>query len=241
MSEPILLSVVIPVFNEVATIQIILNQVRATKIKGLEIIVVDDGSSDGTITILKKALQKNHIQHVILHKKNQGKGAALRSGILKTKGQIILIQDADLEYDPREYQRLIQPIIEGRADVVFGSRFVGSEPHRAVFFWHSIANHFLTQFSNIFNNLNLTDMETGYKAFRADVLKKIQITENGFGIEPELTAKVAALKVRIFEVGISYYGRTYQEGKKIGLKDAFRAIWVILKWGIGLKLPFLLH
>jgi glycosyltransferase involved in cell wall biosynthesis len=240
MAKLPLLSVIIPAFNEAATISTVLQQIRAQKLN-TEIIVVDDGSSDGTRELLKTALRKKQLEHLILHEKNQGKGAAIRTGIAQAKGQIILIQDADLEYNPRDYQRLIQPIVEGKADVVFGSRFLGSEPHRIVFFWHSIANHGLTLLSNIFNNLNLSDMETGYKAFRADVLRQLTITENGFGIEPELTAKVAALRVRIFEVGIAYYGRTYEEGKKIGLSDAFRAVWVIMKWGIGLRLGFLVH
>ncbi len=227
-----LISILIPVYNEKNTIEDLISQVHASGVSNIEIVVVDDGSSDGTQEVLQGLAKKKKIHQLVLHEKNQGKGAALRTGIAKVTGEIVIIQDADLEYDPRDYSRLIQPIIENRADVVYGSRFMGSSPHRVVFFWHSLANHILTLLSNLFNNLNLTDMETGYKVFRRSVLQKIHITENSFGIEPEITAKVAAQKVRIYEVGISYYGRTYEEGKKIEFKDAVRAVWVIMKFGV---------
>ncbi len=228
-----LLTVVIPVFNERETIERVVKAVRESSIKSLELIVVDDGSTDGTPEKLQQI--KKHISTMIRNPINQGKGAALRAGIAAAKGQIVLIQDADLEYDPQDYQKLIKPIVDGRADVVYGSRFVGSDPHRVVFFWHYLANICLTCLSNVFNNLNLTDMETGYKVFRRTIIQPMQLQENGFGIEPELTAKLAAQKARIYEVGISYHGRTYDEGKKIGLSDALRAVYVILYYGIKLK------
>jgi glycosyltransferase involved in cell wall biosynthesis len=234
--HPPLISILIPVYNERNTIESLITQVHGSGVSNLEVVVVDDGSQDGTQEVLQSLEKKKKIHRLILHERNQGKGAALRTGIAKVTGEIVIIQDADLEYDPRDYLRLIQPIIEDRADVVYGSRFVGSYPHRVVFFWHSLANHTLTLLSNIFNNLNLTDMETGYKVFRRSILQKIHITENSFGIEPEITAKVAAQRVRIYEIGISYYGRTYEEGKKIGLKDALRAVWVIAKFGLLCRL-----
>jgi len=225
------LSVVIPAYNEAQTIRQVVAAVRNSPVSQIEIIVVDDGSTDGTRQILKDI--RSQIDLVILREKNGGKGAALRDGFQAAKGQIVLIQDADLEYDPRDYTRLLQPILEERADVVYGSRFVGSQPHRVVYFSHYLANMMLTCLSNFFNNLNLSDMETGYKAFRSEVIKKITLEENGFGIEPELTAKVAAQKIRLYEVGIGYYGRTYEDGKKIGLRDFFWAIWIIVKYGVN--------
>jgi glycosyltransferase involved in cell wall biosynthesis len=225
-----LLSVIIPAYNEKNTIQEVLHAITNSGIQSLEIIVVDDGSTDGTRDILKK--NKKQIQQLIFRNNNGGKGAALRDGIMAATGNIVLIQDADLEYDPQEYRKLLEPIIQGKADVVFGSRFIGSNPHRVVYFWHYVANVFLTLLSNIFNNLNLTDMETGYKAFSRPLIQSLELHENAFGIEPELTAKIAAKQARIYEVGISYHGRTYSEGKKIGLQDFFEAIWVIISLGI---------
>jgi glycosyltransferase involved in cell wall biosynthesis len=225
------LSVVIPCFNEVATIERIIAAVRASPHPDKEIIVVDDGSSDGTREKISGELRPL-IDQLVMHEKNQGKGAALRSGIRAATGDIVIIQDADLEYDPNEYPNLIAPIAEDRADVVFGSRFMGAAPHRVLYFWHRLGNGFLTLLSNMFTNLNLTDMETCYKAFRRSVIQSIEIEEDRFGFEPEITAKVSKLGVRIYEVGISYYGRTYAEGKKIGYRDGFRAIYCIVKYNL---------
>lgn len=225
-----LLSVVIPAFNEEKTIETIINQVLKSGVKNQEIIVVDDCSRDNTRLILQKLFKAKKIDQLILKKENGGKGSALKIGFKKAKGKIIIIQDADLEYDPKEYPEIIRPIIERDADVVYGSRFVGSKPHRVVYFWHSIANRWLTLLSNFATNLNLTDMETCYKAFKSEVLQKIDIEEKSFGIEPELTAKIAKLNCKIYEVGISYHGRTYEEGKKIGFKDAIWALWAIQKY-----------
>jgi glycosyltransferase involved in cell wall biosynthesis len=229
-----ILSVIIPAFNERETIVDVIKAVRKSGVKSIEIIVVDDGSTDGTIELLTKNKQK--IDQLIFRETNGGKGAALQDGIKAANGDIAIIQDADLEYDPIEFSKLIAPILEGKADVVYGSRFIGGHAHRVVYFWHYVGNVLLTLLSNIANNLNLTDMETGYKAFRRDLLQNLQLTENSFGIEPEITAQVAARKARIYEVGISYHGRTYEEGKKIGLKDFFRALWVITTQGLKLNL-----
>jgi glycosyltransferase involved in cell wall biosynthesis len=225
------LSVIIPCFNEVSTIEGIVAAVRAAPWPDKEIIVVDDASTDGTREKLTGMLA-GRVDRLELHAVNQGKGAALRSGIRLATGDVVIIQDADLEYDPVQYPRLLAPIVENRADVVFGSRFMGAEPHRVLYFWHRVGNGVLTLLSNMFTNLNLTDMETCYKAFRREVIQSITIEENRFGFEPEITAKVAKLRCRVYEVGISYYGRTYAEGKKIGYKDGLRAIYCILKYNI---------
>ena len=229
-----LLSVVVPVYNEVDFIEKIVERIQSIPIKK-EIIIVDDASTDGTMNKLKNIEQGNNIK-ILEHKRNRGKGAALRTGFREVAGDIILIQDADLEYDPSEYSKLIQPILEGKADVVYGSRFVGGEAHRVLYFWHSIGNRFLTLLSNMFSNLNLTDMEVCYKVFRREIIQKINIEENRFGFEPEITAKISNLGCRIYEVGISYSGRTYGEGKKIGWKDGLWAVWCILKYNLQGKL-----
>ena len=228
--ENILLSVVVPCFNEIKTIGEVIENILDSPINPKEVIIVDDFSSDGSREYLKKINNKNI--KVIFHEKNLGKGAALSTGIAFAKGEIIIIQDADLEYDPKEYPNVIGPIINGKADIVYGSRFQGGRPHRVVYFWHRIGNGFLTIFSNLFTDLNLTDMETCYKAFRREIIKNIKIEEKRFGFEPEITAKISKLNCRIYEVGISYYGRTYDEGKKIGIKDGFRALWCIIKYNI---------
>jgi glycosyltransferase involved in cell wall biosynthesis len=226
------LSVVIPVYNEEKTIEKVISQVRDSGVKNIEIVVVDDKSVDGTRAILAKLYKDKKIDQLVLKKENAGKGSAIKLGFKKATGEMIIIQDADLEYHPSEFPKLIKPIEDGLADVVYGSRFQGSEAHRVVYFWHYLANTLLTLLSNIFTNLNLTDMETGYKVFKADILKDIDLQENSFGMEPEITAKIAKKKARIYEVGISYHGRTYEEGKKIGLKDAFRAVYAIVKYNI---------
>ena len=225
------LSVIIPCYNEFLTIDTIVDAVLNSPYENKEIIIVDDRSTDGTREKLKADVEKK-VSKVIYHEKNQGKGAALRTGIAAATGDIVIIQDADLEYDPNEYPAVIQPILENKADVVFGSRFLGGKPHRVLYFWHSVGNGMLTLLSNMFTNLNLTDMETCYKAFRRDIIQSITIEEDRFGFEPEITAKVARKRCRIYEVGISYYGRTYEEGKKIGWKDGVRAIYCIVKYGL---------
>jgi glycosyltransferase involved in cell wall biosynthesis len=225
------LSVVIPCYNERPTIASIINAVRRAPYPDKEIIVVDDCSLDGTRDVLQADLQPL-IDKVIYHDTNQGKGAALRSGIAAATGDILLIQDADLEYDPNDYPQLLEPILSDKADAVFGSRFMGGRPHRVLYFWHSLGNRLITLLSNMLTNLNLTDIETGYKVFRRELIQSILIQENRFGFEPEITAKLAKTKCRIYEVGISYSGRTYAEGKKIGWKDALRALYCILKYNL---------
>jgi glycosyltransferase involved in cell wall biosynthesis len=225
-----LLSVVVPVYNEKDTVLKLVRSVQGVDMKK-EIILVDDYSNDGTREILK-SLEEEEGVSVFYHSCNQGKGAALRTGFRQVKGDIAIIQDADLEYDPQEYPRLIKPILDGKADVVYGSRFIGGEIHRVHLFWHYVGNTFLTLLSNMLTNLNLTDMETCYKVFKTSVIRNIRIKSNRFGVEPELTAKVARLKCRVYEVPISYSGRDYSEGKKIGWKDGFSAIWCIIRFNV---------
>jgi len=224
------LSIVIPCYNEKDTIQKILERVNTSPLDK-EIIIVDDGSTDGTREILATQIAPQ-VDQIIFHEHNQGKGAALRSGFAAVHGDIVIIQDADLEYDPAEYEQLIKPILEGKADVVYGSRVRGGQTHVRSYYWLSLGNKFLTWMSNIFTNINLSDLETGYKVFRRDIIQSINIEENRFGVEPEITAKVAKMKCRICEVGISYSGRSYGAGKKVGWKDGFRAIWCILKYNL---------
>ncbi|MBF0344089.1 MAG: glycosyltransferase family 2 protein [Nitrospirae bacterium] len=224
------LSVIIPCYNEVNTIEEIIEAVINAPYSDKEIIVVDDCSKDGTRERLKSL--EGRVSMVIYQEQNQGKGAALRKGISAATGDIIITQDADLEYNPSEYPLLCEPIMQGLADVVYGSRFMGSGPHRVLYFWHKVGNGFLTLLSNMFTNLTFTDMETGYKAFKREVIAKIKIEEDRFGVEPEITAKIAKLRCRVYEVGISYFGRTYMEGKKIGWRDGVKAIWCILKYNL---------
>jgi glycosyltransferase involved in cell wall biosynthesis len=228
---PVRLTVVIPVYNEERTIRQLVERVLAVPVEK-DIVIVEDCSKDGTKAVLQQLEQDLPGVKCYFHEVNQGKGAALRTGFKHATGDIVIIQDADLEYDPNEYPKLVAPIKAGVADVVFGSRFAGGECHRVLYFWHSMGNKFLTMMSNMFTNLNLTDMETCYKVFRREIIQKITVEENRFGFEPEITAKVAKLRCRIYEVGISYQGRTYEEGKKIGWRDGFRALWCIVKYNV---------
>ncbi len=224
------LSIVIPCYNEESTIAALVSAVEKAPYPDKEIIIVDDCSNDGTHAVLESL--QGRVAQIVFHKVNQGKGAALRTGFQHATGDVVIIQDADLEYDPGEYECLVAPIRDGKADVVYGSRFMGAAPHRVLYFWHRVGNGVLTLMSNMFTNLNLTDMETCYKVFRREVIQSIPIEENRFGFEPEITAKLAKRDLRIYEVGISYYGRTYAEGKKIGWKDGFRAVYCIVKYNL---------
>lgn len=238
LSEFVKLSIIIPCYNEERTIHLILDKIRKVDLmNGIrkEIIIVNDFSSDKTAEAIENYFRTYpEIEYTLYnHEVNKGKGAAIHTGISKASGQFLIIQDADLEYNPEEYNLLLKPVIDGFADVVYGSRFLGGNPHRILFFWHSLGNKFLTFLSNAFTNLNLTDMETCYKLFRTDVIQNLKLKEKRFGFEPEITARISRVKgVRIYEVGISYYGRTYEEGKKIGWRDGFRAIWCILKYNV---------
>jgi glycosyltransferase involved in cell wall biosynthesis len=224
-------SVVMPVYNERATLRTVVERVLSVSLN-IELLCVDDGSHDGSREILGQLAAEHPQIRVLLQPKNMGKGAALRRGIQQATGDFVIIQDADLEYDPDEYPILLGPLLDGKADVVYGSRFLGGRPHRVLYFWHSVGNSILTLLSNCLTNINLSDMETCYKAFRREVIQSIPLQENRFGFEPEITVKVAKRRLRIYEVGISYWGRTYEEGKKIGWKDGMRALWCLLKYSI---------
>jgi glycosyltransferase involved in cell wall biosynthesis len=234
MGEVKTLSIIIPVYNEEATIEQIINKVHAASAEGLEkeIIIVNDCSTDKTKEIINHLDSKFPNIHATHHRVNKGKGASISTGVSSVTGDFVIIQDADLEYNPNEYPRLLRPILDKKADVVYGSRFLGSDANRVPYYWHYVGNRFLTTLSNMFTNINLTDMETGYKLFKREIIQSIRIEEPRFGFEPEITAKVAKMKARIYEVGISYDGRTYKEGKKVGWKDSFHAIWCILKYNI---------
>ena len=225
------LSIIIPCYDEKEYLSELITLVKASPVREKEIILVDDCSDDGTTELIRTKLE-SEVDRVIYHSTNMGKGAAIRSALTHVTGDLVIIQDADLEYDPQEYPKLMAPVVEGKADVVYGSRFLGEGPHRVHLFWHYVGNKFLTIISNMFTNLNLTDMETCYKLFRSEVIKGIKIEQNRFGIEPEITAKIAKKKCRVYEVGISYYGRSYAEGKKIDWKDGVKAIYCILKYGL---------
>ncbi len=225
------LSIIIPCYNEITFLPQIIPLVKNAPVADKEIILVDDGSIDGTTDLIKDNIE-SQVDKVIYHKANMGKGAAINTGLKHVTGDMVVIQDADLEYDPQEYPKLIAPIIEGKADVVYGSRFLGGGPHRVHLYWHYVGNKMLTLLSNMVTNINLTDMETCYKVFKADVIRNISLKERGFGIEPEITAKIARTKCRIYEVGISYFGRSYSEGKKINWKDGVKAIECLIKYGL---------
>ena len=225
------LSIIIPCYNEKGFLTQLISLVKKSPVEEKEIILVDDGSDDGTTDIIRTLLE-GEVDKVVYHPENRGKGAAIQSALRHVTGDFVIIQDADLEYDPEEYRKLMVPVLEGKADVVYGSRFLGEGPHRVHLFWHYVGNKFLTILSNMFTNLNLTDMETCYKLFRTEIIKGITINQKGFGVEPEITAKIAKKRCRVYEVGISYYGRSYSEGKKINWKDGFKAIYVILRYGI---------
>jgi glycosyltransferase involved in cell wall biosynthesis len=229
------LSVVIPIYNERATLRTIVDHVLAVPLQ-IELVCVDDGSTDGSREILTELASQRPQMKVYLQPRNMGKGAALRRGIQEASGDYLVIQDADLEYDPHEYSLLLEPLVQGKADVVYGSRFMGGRPHRVLYFWHSVGNWILTLLSNCVTNLNLTDMETCYKVFRRELVQAIPLEENRFGFEPEITVKIAKLRLRVYEVGISYSGRTYEEGKKIGWKDGVRAVWCLIKYSLR-KVP----
>lgn len=232
MRSDVSVSIIMPCYNEVKTIELIINAVIDSPIATKQVIIIDDGSTDGTREVLRSRIE-HLVSRVVYHDRNLGKGAAIRSGIACATGDVVIVQDADLEYDPGDYERLLEPILQDKADVVYGSRFSGGDPHRVLYFWHSIGNKFLTLISNMFTNLNLTDMETGYKVFKREVIQQILIEEDRFGFEPEITAKIAKLGCRVYEVGISYSGRTYEEGKKVGWKDGLRTVWCILKYNLN--------